>query len=142
METYYIDKYTVEVEMNNAPIGGPVDAIIKMTDGGKIATAYRLTRFVDDTPELVARRAMLHYRMGHTPESCYHVNTIDAPKRGFVDESGCRRHTMTSRELDSLYRRLESFVADCTREEYSAIRDSITDIYTMIHKRINAESDK
>ncbi len=142
METFYIDKYTVEVEMNNAPIGGPVDAVIKMTDGGKIATAYRLTRFVDDTPESVARRAMLHYRMGDTPESCYHVNLIDAPKRGFVDESGCRRHTMTSSELNVLYRKLENFIADCTKDEYERRKDEFASVLTIIHQRMNSASDK
>lgn len=140
METYYIDKYTVEVEMGNARIGDSVDVTIKMTDGGKVASAYKAIRFADDDSRSIAQRAMFQYRMGLAPNEV----RIDKEKskRGFVDESGCRRHTMTSRELDSLYRRLESFVADCTREEYNAIRDSITDIYTMIHKRINAESDK
>lgn len=139
METFYIDKYTVEVEMNNAPIGGPVDVVIKMTDGGKIATAYRLTRFSDDTPELVARRAMLHYRTGMAPD---HVNTIDAPKRGFVDESGCRRHTMTSSELNALYRKLENFIADCTKEEYERRKDEFASVLTIIHQRMNSASDK
>lgn len=140
METYYIDKYTVEVEMGNARIGDSVDVTIKMTNGGKVASAYKAIRFADDDSKSIAQRAMFQYRMGLAPNEV----RIDKEKskRGFVDESGCRRHTMTSRELDSLYRRLESFVADCTREEYNAIRDSITDIYTMIHKRINAETDK
>lgn len=126
METYYIDKYTIEVEMGNARIGGSVYVTIKMTDGGSFVTAYRMTRFADDDARSIAQRAMLY----------------EASKRGFVDETGCRRHTMTSRELNSLYRQFERFIADCTREEYNAFRNSITDIYTMIHQRINAESIK
>ena len=33
------------------------------------------------------------------------------------DELGAVRHAMTAKELDDLYKRLENFIADCTRSE-------------------------
>lgn len=36
------------------------------------------------------------------------------------DEFGAVRHAMTAKELDDLYKRLENFIADCTRSEVDA----------------------
>lgn len=32
------------------------------------------------------------------------------------DELGAVRHAMTAKELNDLYKRLENFIADCTKE--------------------------
>lgn len=60
-------------------------------------------------------------------------------QRGFVDESGCRRYTMTYDELQALYKQMEKFVADCTQQEYQENKESIIGIFTLLHKHINAE---
>lgn len=41
------------------------------------------------------------------------------------DEFGAVRHVMTAKELDDLYKRLENFIADCTRSEVDANRDAL-----------------
>lgn len=41
------------------------------------------------------------------------------------DELGAVRHAMTAKELDDLYKRLENFIADCTRLEVDANRDAL-----------------
>lgn len=52
------------------------------------------------------------------------------------DELGAVRHTMTAKELDDLYKRLENFISDCTRSEVDANRDAINKVLTMIHQRM------
>lgn len=42
-----------------------------------------------------------------------------------TDEFGAVRHAMTAKELDDLYKRLENFIADCTRSEVDANRDAL-----------------
>ncbi len=61
-------------------------------------------------------------------------------ERGFVDESGCRRHTMSREQLQALYKQFENFVADCTKQEYDENKESINAVYALIHKHINAET--
>ena len=63
-------------------------------------------------------------------------------ERGFVDESGCRRYTMSREQLQALYKQFENFVADCTKQEYDENKQAITAVYTLIHKHINAETFK
>lgn len=60
-------------------------------------------------------------------------------ERGFVDETGCARYTMTEQQLQNLYRQFENFVADCTRQEYNENKQAIIAVYALIHKHINAE---
>ena len=60
-------------------------------------------------------------------------------ERGFVDESGCRRYTMTEQQLQNLYKTFENFVADCTQQEYNENKSAIIAVYALIHKHINAE---
>lgn len=60
-------------------------------------------------------------------------------ERGFIDESGCRRYTMTEQQLQNLYKIFENFVADCTKQEYNENKESINAVYALIHKHINAE---
>lgn len=52
------------------------------------------------------------------------------------DELGAVRHAMTAKELDDLYKRLENFIADCTRSEVDANRDALNKVQTMIHQRM------
>ena len=42
-----------------------------------------------------------------------------------TDEMGAVRHAMTAKELNDLYKNLENFIADCTRSEIDANRDSL-----------------
>lgn len=52
------------------------------------------------------------------------------------DELGAVRHAMTAKGLDDLYKRLENFIADCTRSEVDANRDALNKVQTMIHQRM------
>ena len=63
-------------------------------------------------------------------------------RMGVVDESGCRRYTLTLSQLQGVYKQLEEFVADCTQQEYNENKAAITALYTLIHKHINAETMK
>ena len=46
-----------------------------------------------------------------------------------TDELGAVRHVMTAKELDDLYKRLENFIADCTRNEVDNNRDVINGVF-------------
>ncbi len=61
-------------------------------------------------------------------------------QRGIIDESGCRRYTMSREQLQALYKQFENFVADCTKQEYDENKESINAVYALIHKHINAET--
>lgn len=63
-------------------------------------------------------------------------------RMGVIDESGCRRYTLTLPDLQGIYKRFEEFVADCTQEEYNDNKSAITAVYTLIHKHMNAEKMK
>lgn len=52
------------------------------------------------------------------------------------DELGAVRHVMTEKELDDLYKRLENFIADCTRPEVDANRDALKKVQGMIRQRM------
>ena len=43
---------------------------------------------------------------------------------------------MTAKELNDLYKRLENFIADCTRSEVDANRDALNKAQSMIHQRM------
>ena len=60
-------------------------------------------------------------------------------QRGIIDETGCRRYTMTLEQLQALYKQFENFVADCPQQEYNENKAAITAVYTLIHKHINNE---
>ncbi len=68
------------------------------------------------------------------------IRIVEDEQRGFVDESGCRRYTMTLEQLQALYKRFEDFIADCTRQEYDENKESIHAVYALIHQHINAET--
>ena len=49
-----------------------------------------------------------------------------------TDELGAVRLAMTAKELDDLYKRLENFIADCTRNEVDENRDAIKGVLTLV----------
>ena len=49
---------------------------------------------------------------------------------------GAVRHAMSINDLRELYKRLENFIADCTRNEVDENRDAINGVLTLIHKRM------
>lgn len=53
-----------------------------------------------------------------------------------TDEFGAVRHAMSMNDLRDLYKRLENFIADCTRNEVDNNRDAINGVLTLIHKRM------
>lgn len=63
-------------------------------------------------------------------------------ERGFVDESGGRRYTMTEQQLQNLYKTFENFLADCTKQEYEENKLAIISVLSLIHKHMNADKDQ
>lgn len=55
------------------------------------------------------------------------------------DEFGAERHTLTKEYLDDLYRMLDNFIADCTKEEVDINREAINKVQTMIHQHGNKD---
>ena len=53
-----------------------------------------------------------------------------------TDELGAVRHAMSINDLRELYKRLENFIADCTRNEVDENRDAINGFLTLVHKRM------
>lgn len=56
-----------------------------------------------------------------------------------IDGTGATRYTMTRAELERLYKEIERFVSDCTKQEYNENKQAITAVYSLIHKHINNE---
>ena len=59
-----------------------------------------------------------------------------ASGKGFKDEQGALRHSMSRDDLDELYRRLDNFIADLTYEEAEQSRDAFNAVKTIIHQRM------
>lgn len=138
METYRIEHYVVNVEINEAFRPGVKATVTIKSErpNAKYASVYSVLMFPDDTPKDLAQRAFIHYKMGTRPDR------KDIIQRGIIDETGCQRYTMTLEQLQDLYRKLENFVADCTQQEYIEYGAEITSVYELIHKHINAETYK
>ena len=135
METFYIDKYQIQVDADNAKIGEMVDVFIQLRESAKFVSGYKIHRMVDDTIKDLAKRAYVHFVMGTEPET---KTRIEQKKRGIVDETGASRYTMTVDSLNKLYKRLEDFIADCTQQEYNENKVAIAATMALIHKHINA----
>ena len=135
METYRIEHYVVNVEINEAyKPGNKATVTIKSErPNAKYASVYSVLMFPDDTPKDLAKRAFIHYKMRTRPDERFII------QRGIIDETGCRRYTMQFPELQDLYKRFENFIADCTQQEYNENKQAITAVYTLIHKHINNE---
>ena len=56
--------------------------------------------------------------------------------KGFTDDQGAIRHSMSRDDLDELYRRLDNFIADLTYEEAERSRDAFNVVKTIIHQRM------
>lgn len=67
METFYIEKYTIEVHAENTKAGDCVDVDIRLTDEPKWIRTYRVGRMIDDTMKDLAHRAFVHFKMNDTP---------------------------------------------------------------------------
>ena len=115
-----------------------VDVFIQLRESAKFVSGYKIHRMVDDTIKDLAKRAYVHFVMGTEPET---KTRIEQKKSGIVDETGASRYTMTLDQLNRLYKSLEEFVADCTQEEYRANKAAIADVFTLLHKHINAETE-
>ena len=137
METFYIDKYQIQVDADNAKFGEMVDVFIQLRESAKFVSGYKIHRMVDDTIKDLAKRAYVHFVMGTESET---KTRIEQKKCGIVDETGASRYTMTLDQLNRLYKFLEEFVADCTQEEYRANKAAIADVFGLIHQHINAET--
>ena len=64
METFYIDKYQIQVDADNAKIGEMVDVFIQLRESAKFVSGYKIHRMVDDTIKDLAKRAYVHFVMG------------------------------------------------------------------------------
>lgn len=53
-----------------------------------------------------------------------------------IDEVGAIRHSMSKKELNELYKKLDNFIADCTIEEAKQNRDAFVKVQTLIHQRM------
>lgn len=136
MNVYYINRYVVEVENDNAKPGDTVNVYIRARNATQYKSCYRLIMFPGDDAKELAQRAFIHYTMGTKPNEKMVINA------GIIDESGCRRYTMTLAKLNALYKQFEDFIADCTEQEYKENKAAIMAIYTLMHKHINAETYK
>lgn len=54
-----------------------------------------------------------------------------------IDELGVERHTWPADRVARLYRELENFIADLTREEYRQFGDDFKGVQTILHERMN-----
>lgn len=113
METFYIDRYEIEVATNNAKPGEMVDCSIKMrnVDGcpkeeqrkAKYVYGYRVCKLVDDTNADLAKRVFCLYKLGRTPETKTPVErTMTAAQiRGSiaVNEQAWKQASKTLREI-------------------------------------------
>lgn len=102
----------------------------------KVETTHPITgikKVIEMTPD--------EYRANKILNPMIRIVEDDNP-RGFKDESGARRYTMTLEQLTDLYRNLEQFVADCTETEYKENKESITAVYTLLHTHIKAEYNR
>lgn len=114
METFYIDRY--EIQVNITPATQPndfVDTFIKMRDPSSCTEkerenshyvfGYKLTRLIDDTAADLAKRTYTHYILGTEPDSKFPVEEkmTAAQIRGSiqVNESAWEQAMKTLREL-------------------------------------------
>lgn len=67
------------------------------------------------------------------------ITELVKPSNGFKDEDGAMRHTIIRKELDTLYRKFDKFIADSTRQETEEHKAAILEIKGWLHKRIQDE---
>lgn len=132
METFNINRYIIEVESDHKKEGDTVNVYIRANNAKQYKFVYRLVWNFGESIRNLAGRAFGRYTMGTPPDGRAEIQA------GIVDESGARRYTMTVDKLQTLYKDFENFVADCTEAEYKENKESITAVYALIHKHINA----
>ena len=112
METFYIDRYEIEVS-TDGKVGEFVDCFIKMRNvedcpkeeqkRAKYVFGYRIMRFVDDTNADLAKRVFCHYKLGTTPDSKTRIERTQtaAQIRGSisVNEQAWEQASKTLREI-------------------------------------------
>lgn len=133
METYYINGFVVEVENDNAKPGDMVNVYIHSRNANQYKSCYRLFWYGGDNAIDIAKRAYCHYKMGTRPDGNFML------KPTIIDQDGSERYTMNLDQLQSLYKRFEDFVADCTKQEYTENKSAIIAVLSLIHKHMNAE---
>lgn len=114
METFYIDRYEIEINLTpETKAGESVECFIKLRDMNDCPESdkkmshyvwgYRAIRLVDDTAIDLARRVFTHYKMGTEPDSKFPVEEkmTAAQIRGSiqVNESAWEQASKTLREL-------------------------------------------
>ena len=57
-------------------------------------------------------------------------------RKGFVDEQGATRHAMSRVEIETLYKKLDNFISDCTVQECERYKDSLIGVKTLLHQRM------
>lgn len=57
----------------------------------------------------------------------------------FKDEAGITRHALTTNQLEELRQKLDNFIADLTREEFTNNVKALTEVKALIHQRLREE---
>ena len=57
-------------------------------------------------------------------------------RKGFVDEHGATRHAMSRVEIETLYKKLDNFISDCTVQECERYKDALIGVKTLLHQRM------
>ena len=57
-------------------------------------------------------------------------------RKGLVDEQGATRHAMSRVEIETLYKKLDDFISDCTVQECERYKDSLIGVKTLLHQRM------
>lgn len=57
-----------------------------------------------------------------------------------IDEQGIERHTWPAERVQRLYRDLENFIADLTRQEYRQFETDFAGVKTILHERMNNQA--
>lgn len=77
-----------------------------------------------------------NYQLGRLNEAKANKQIDFVKVTEFVDDMGAKRHAMSYKDLDDLYKRLDNFIADCTVEEAKDNRDVFVKVKTLIHQRM------
>ena len=56
-----------------------------------------------------------------------------------IIENGITRHAMKPEKLERLYKLLEDFQADLTLAEWDEYRETVKQVQTILHQRMNQE---
>lgn len=121
-EAFSVGDIVVEVATEGK---GPGDLVIASVarPGGR-ETLYRVAWNKDEPIQLVALRAVSHYKAG-----C-------ASNVGILDEDGTPRWCMTAEQIQEVCSGLEAVAADLTRAEYKEHWPALREVLLLLHERI------